>query len=122
MPVRNTEQMMFNSKHSVEMPSKMSYLLFIFISSPCQNRRIAKCYLPESQKLCLEITVLARLIADCLEIKIVSAVNQICRFASTMKKKFTRKLTVACHRHPTEKDKKKYVFLHNTFCSIPEWS
>ena len=33
------------------MPSKMSYLLFMFISSPCQNPRIAKCSLPESQKL-----------------------------------------------------------------------
>ena len=88
---------------NVEMPSKISYLLFMFISSPCQNRsRIAKCSLSKSQKLCLEIIVLARLIAECLEIKIVSAVNQICRFASTMKKKFTRKLTVACHRRPTE--------------------
>ena len=47
-------------------------------------------------------TVLARLIAECLEIKLVSAVNQICRFAATMKTKFVRKLTVACHRHPTE--------------------
>ena len=100
MPVRNTERMMFNSMHNVEMPSKMSYLLFMFISFPCQNRKIAKCFLPKSQKLCLEITVLARLIAECLEIKIVSAVNQICRFASTMKKKFTRKLNVAWHRRP----------------------
>ena len=33
-------------------------------------------------------TVFARLIGECLEIKLVSAVNQICRFASTMKKKF----------------------------------
>ena len=74
------------SIHNVQMPSTVSYLLFMFISSPCQNRRIAKCSLPESQKLFLEITVLARLIAECLEIKIVSAVNQICRFASTMKK------------------------------------
>ena len=74
----------------------------MFISFPRQNRRIAKCSLPESQKLFLEITVLARLIAECLEIKIVSAVNQICRFASTMKKKFDRKFTAACHRHPTE--------------------
>ena len=32
----------------------------------------------------LEITVLAR-VAECLEIKIDSAVNQICRFASTKK-------------------------------------
>ena len=47
-------------------------------------------------------TVLARLIAECLEIKLVSAVNQICRFAATMKKKFVRKLTVACHRHPSK--------------------
>ena len=45
----------------------MSYLLFLFISAPCQNRRIAKCSLPESQKLFLEIIVLARLIAKCLE-------------------------------------------------------
>ena len=103
MLARNTEQMMFNSIHKVEMPSEMSYLLFMFISSASQNRRIliAKCFLPDSQKLFLEITVLAR-IAECLEIKIVSAVNQICFFASTMKKKFTRQLTVACHRHPTE--------------------
>ena len=71
----------------------------------CQNRRIEKCSLPELHKLCLEITALARsrMIAECLEIRIVSAVNQICRIASTMKKKFTRKPTVSCHRHPTEK-------------------
>ena len=37
----NAERMMFNSLHNVEMPSKMSY--FLFISSPCQNRRIAEC-------------------------------------------------------------------------------
>ena len=29
-------------------------------------------------------------------------VNQICRFTSTMKKKPSRNLTVACHWHPTE--------------------
>ena len=46
--------------------------------SPCQNRAIT----------------------ECLEIKIASAVNQICRFALT---KSSRNLTVACHRHPTEK-------------------
>ena len=43
-----------------------------------------ECSLPESQKLCLEITVLAR-IAECLELKISFSchldliVNQICR-------------------------------------------
>ena len=67
---------------------------------------IVKCFLPESQKLCFEITVLARLIAECLEIKIVSAVNQICRFVS----KFIRKLTVACNRHPMEKA--RYIIFH----------
>ena len=41
------------------MPSEMSYLLFL--SSPCQNRRMAECSLPESQELCVEITVLARI-------------------------------------------------------------
>ena len=30
-------------------------------------------------------------------------VNQICCFASTMKKKRIRKFPVACHSHPTEK-------------------
>ena len=60
-----------NSVHNVEVPSKMSYLLFI--SSPSQHRRVAECSLPESQKLCLEITLLER-IAERLEIKIVSAV------------------------------------------------
>ena len=67
---------MFNLIHKVQMPCKMSYPLFMFISSPSQNRRIliAKCSsLLESQKSCLEITVLAR-IAEYLEIKIVSAV------------------------------------------------
>ena len=49
----NAERMMFNSLHNVEMPSKMSYLLFT--SSPCQNRRIT----------------------ECLEIKMVSAVTWI---------------------------------------------
>ena len=67
------------------MPSEMSYLLFI--SSPCQNRRMAECSLPESQELCLETTSLPesqnRAIAECLEIKVASPVNQICRFAST---------------------------------------
>ena len=53
------ERIMFNSICNVEMPSEMSYLLFI--SSLCQNRRIAECSLPESQKLCLEITVLVRI-------------------------------------------------------------
>ena len=73
---------------NVEMPSEMSYLLFI--SSPCQNRRMAERSLPESQELCLEITVLARIAEsrECLEIKIASPVNQICRFAAT---KSTRK-------------------------------
>ena len=64
---------MFNSIHNVKMLSKMSYLLLMFTSSPCQNRRIAKCPLPESQKLRLEITVLARLIAECLEIKKINS-------------------------------------------------
>ena len=126
MPVRNTERMMFSSIHNVEMPFKMPYLLLMFISSPQlpESQTIATCSLPESQKLCLEITVFARLIAECLEIKIVSAVNQICRFASTMKKKFTRKLTVACHRHPTEKNnerqmKKTLEEILSTLKSVP---
>ena len=63
--IRNTERMMFSSIHNVGKPSKMSYLLFI--SSPCQNRRIAER---------LEITVLARIV-KCLEIKIISAVTSI---------------------------------------------
>ena len=67
--------------------------------------------MPESQNVaCQNRTMLgndspceSRRIAECLEIKIVSAVNQICRFASTKKKKKAyRKLTVACQRHPTE--------------------
>ena len=103
---------MFNSvPDNVEMLSEMSYLLFISSQS-----------LPESQELCLEITVLAR-IAESRDrtlraetpsifpdksketllagnvIKIASAVNQICRFGST---KSNRNLTVACHKHPTE--------------------
>ena len=57
--MRNTELMIFNSVHNIEMPSEMSYLLFL--SYPCQNRRMAECSLPESQELCLEITVLARI-------------------------------------------------------------
>ena len=95
---------MFNSVHDVEIPSEMSYLLFI--SPPFQNRRMAECSLPVSQELCLEITVLARIAESrnrkqnaVLEIKIASAVNQICRFAST---KSSRIVTVACHRHSTE--------------------
>ena len=71
--MRNAERMMLcsiSSIHNVEMPSKMSYLLFI--SSPCQNRRMFLARIAE----CLEITVLAR-IAECLEIKIVSAVTWI---------------------------------------------
>ena len=53
---------MINSIHNVEMPSKMSYLLLI--SSHCQNRSIAECFLPESQKfICLESTALTRIAA-----------------------------------------------------------
>ena len=33
-------------------------------------------------------------------------VNQICRFASTTKKKPRANLTVPCHRHPTEEMEK----------------
>ena len=44
---------MFNSVNNVEMPSEMSYLLFIY------PHWMAECSLPESQELCLEITVLA---------------------------------------------------------------
>ena len=50
---------MFNTVHNVEMPSEMSYLLFIYFS--CKNRRMAECSLSESQELYLEITVLARI-------------------------------------------------------------
>ena len=92
----------------METPSKIPYVTFI--PSPCQNCRVA-----ESQNVlgriaeCLEFTVLAR-IAECLEIKnsfscfVDFIVNQICRFTSTMKKKNSRNLTMAYHRHPTEKD------------------
>ena len=55
----NTKRMMFNSVHNVGMTSEISYLLFI--SSPGQNRRMAECSLPESQELCLEIAVPARI-------------------------------------------------------------
>ena len=55
--MRNTERVTFNLVHNVETPSEMSYLLFIYF--PCQNRRVAECSLPETQELCLEITVLA---------------------------------------------------------------
>ena len=65
MPVRNTEQMMFNSIHNVDMSSKMSYLLFMFISSPCQNREM---FIARIAEIMLGIKVLAR-IAECLEIK-----------------------------------------------------
>ena len=106
--MRNTERMTFNSKPDIAMPSKMSYLLLI--SSPCQNRRIVGCSLAESQNVpCQNCSMLgnyspceSRRVVECLEIKIVSAVNQICHFASTKKKKPNWKLTVACHRHPTE--------------------
>ena len=58
----STERMMINSIHNVEMPSKMSYLLLI--SFLCQNRRIAECFLPESQKFIrLELTALTRIAA-----------------------------------------------------------
>ena len=82
---------------NVEMPSKMSHILCLPES---QNREM---FPARIEKIILRnYTVLVRLIAECLEIKLVSAVNQICRFASPMKKKFDLKLTVACHRHPTE--------------------
>ena len=97
--MRNTERMMFNSVHNVETPSEMSYLLFIYF--PCQNRWMVECSLPESQELCLEITVLALVDRriSVWKIKIASAVNQICRFAAT---KSSRNHTVGCRRHPTE--------------------
>ena len=56
----------------------------------CQNHAWKLQSLPESQN---------RAITECLEIKMASAVNQICRFGLT---KSSRNLTVACHRHPTE--------------------
>ena len=97
--MRNTERMMFNSVDNVETPFEMSYLLFIYF--PCQNRWMVECSLPESQELCLEITVLALVDRriSVWKIKIASAVNQICRFAAT---KSSRNHTVGCHRHPTE--------------------
>ena len=52
----HTERKLFNSVQNGEIPSEMSYL--VFISSACQNRRMAECCLPES---CLEVTVLARI-------------------------------------------------------------
>ena len=48
-----------SSIKTAEMPSEMSYRLFVY--SPCQNHRMAECSLSESQELCLEITVLARI-------------------------------------------------------------
>ena len=64
----------------------MSYLLFMFISSPCQNHEM---FLARIAEIILRnYTVLARLIAECLEMKLVSAVNQIYCFAAMMKKKF----------------------------------
>ena len=53
--MRNTERMIFNSVHNIEMSSEMCYIQFI--SSRCQNRRMAECSLPESQELWLEIPV-----------------------------------------------------------------
>ena len=58
------------SIHNVEMPSNMSYLLFI--SPPCQNLRM---FLATNAE-CLEITILAR-ITERLEIKIPSVVKWI---------------------------------------------
>ena len=55
--MRNRERMMFNSVQNVETPSEMSYLLFIYF--PCQNHTMAESSLPESEELCLEITVFA---------------------------------------------------------------
>ena len=60
---------------------------------PCQNHRNHAWKLqslPESHN---------RAITECLEIKMASAVNLICRFGLT---KSSRNLTVAYHRHPTE--------------------
>ena len=59
--MRNRERMMFNSVNNVEMPSEMSYLLFIY------PHWMAECSLPESQELCLEMTVLALVLARIAE-------------------------------------------------------
>ena len=72
----------------------MPYLLFI--SSPCQNRRMAECSTPESQELCLELTVL-----ESRDRKMFGNKNSFsCQsnFAFCCDKN----LTVGCHRHPTE--------------------
>ena len=76
---KNAERMMFNSIHKIEMPSKMFYLLFI--SSLCQNRRIAECLACRTGLiLCLFQTNWGESEASAkreLEIKIVSAVTWI---------------------------------------------
>ena len=82
----------------------MSYLLFI--SSPCQNRRITEYSLTEWQKIMLENYSLCQNRRTARRMfgnkKISVSANQICCFASTMKNKVNRNLTIACHRHPTE--------------------
>ena len=107
MLVRNTERMMlFNIQYTMSkcllkcLTFRSSLFALLARIAESQNRKM---FLARIAEIILRnYTVLARLIAECLEIKLVSAVNQICRFAATMKKKFVPKLTVACHRHPTE--------------------
>ena len=92
---------MFNSIHMPKCLLKcLSFCLFPLFARtseshnvPCQNHRNNAWKLQSLPEL-----------RDCrmFEIKIASAVNQICRFASTVKMKSNRNLTVACHRHPTE--------------------
>ena len=79
------------SIHNVEMPSNMSYLMFI--SAPCQNRRIFGNYNPCQNR---------RTFGNKISFRCQVDFNQIWRFVSIMKKKPRANLTVACHRHPTE--------------------
>ena len=103
MPVRNTERMIFNSIHNVEMPSKMSYPLFMFISSPCHNRRINhELFLARIAEIMLGNYSPCQTDRNWSYFYFQTFSQPILPFASTMKKRFTRKLTVACHRHPTE--------------------
>ena len=109
----HTERKMFNSVHCRNAFWNILPSVY-FLSLPesqndmqnvsCQNHRNYAWKLqslPELQN---------RAIAECLEMKIASAVNQICRFAST---KSTRNLTVVCHRNKTfTKDKLNYVFIN----------
>ena len=109
MLVRNTERMMlFNIQYTM---SKCLLKCLTFCS--CLFPLLARI----AEIILRNYTVLATLIAECLEIKLISAVNQICRFAATI---LSENLPWPATGIPRNKRyEKSLLLLASLGCSIP---